>query len=84
MWNAEFHGARLLRYAPDGRLDRVIALPVRRPTCCSFGGPDLATLYITTTSQKMSPAELAAEPLAGALLALRPGVRGLPEPRFRT
>ncbi len=84
LWNAEFHGARLLRYAPDGRLDRVIALPVRRPTCCTFGGADLATLYITTTCQKMRPADLAAEPLAGALLALRPGVRGLPEPRFKT
>ena len=84
LWNAEFHGARLVRYAPDGRVDRVIALPVQRPTCCAFGGPDLATLFVTTTSQRMSESELAAEPLAGALLAFEPGVRGLPEPRFAT
>jgi sugar lactone lactonase YvrE len=84
LWNAEFHGGRLVRYLPDGRVDRVVALPVQRPTCCTFGGPGLGTLYVTTTSQKMSQAELAAEPLAGALLALDVGLRGLPEPRFKT
>lgn len=84
LWNAEFHGARLVRHAPDGRVERVIPLPVQRPTCCAFGGPGLGTLYVTTTSQRMSEAELAAEPLAGALLALDVGRCGLPEPRFRT
>lgn len=82
LWNAQFDASRIVRYAPDGRIDRVIELPVQRPTCCAFGGPDLATLYVTTTSQKMSPEELEAQPLAGALLALEVGVRGLPEPRF--
>ena len=83
LWNAEFHGARLVRYTPAGAIDRVLPLPVKRPTCCTFGGADLRTLFITTTSQRMSDAELAAEPLAGALLALDVGVAGLPEPRFR-
>jgi sugar lactone lactonase YvrE len=82
VWNAEFNGGRLLRYAPDGRLDREIALPVERPTCCAFGGPNLDILYITSTSQNMSETERLAHPLAGALMAMRPGVRGLPEPRF--
>lgn len=84
LWNAEFHGARLVRYAPDGSVDRTLELPVQRPTCCAFGGADLGTLYVTTTSQHMSAAELGAEPLAGALLALDVGVRGLPEVRFQT
>lgn len=82
IWNAQFDASRVVRYAPDGRIDRVIGLPVQRPTCCTFGGPDLRTLYITTTSQKMTPEELEAQPLAGALLALDMDVRGLPEPRF--
>ena len=82
LWNAEFNGSRLLRYAPDGSLDRVIAMPVDRPTCCAFGGPDLDILFITSTSQNMSEAERQAHPMAGALMAIRPGVRGLPEPRF--
>lgn len=82
LWNAEFNGSRVVRYAPDGRIDRAIELPVHRPTSCAFGGPDFATLYVTTTSQQMSPEELARQPLAGALLAVDAGVRGLPEPRF--
>lgn len=82
VWNAEFNGGRLLRYAPDGSLDRELLLPVDRPTCCAFGGPDLDILFITSTSQNMSEAERQAHPMAGALMAMRPGVRGLPEPRF--
>lgn len=82
LWNAEFNAARIVRYAPDGRVDRIVEVPVPRPTCCAFGGPDLRTLYVTTASQHMIPAELDAQPLAGALLALDVGVPGLPESRF--
>jgi sugar lactone lactonase YvrE len=82
LWNAEFNGWRVVRYAPDGRVDRVIELETHRPTCCAFGGPDLETLYITTASQQMSADELAKQPLAGALLAIEVGVRGMIEPRF--
>ena len=82
LWNAEFNAARLVRYAPDGRIDRIVPMPVQRPTCCAFGGVDLDVLYVTTTSQHMTPDELRAQPLAGALLSLDVGVPGLPEPRF--
>ncbi|MFT3719210.1 SMP-30/gluconolactonase/LRE family protein [Pseudorhodoferax sp.] len=82
LWNAEFNAWRVVRYAPDGRIDRIVPLPVQRPTCCAFGGPGLDVLYVTTASQQMTPAQLQAQPLAGALLALDAGVRGLPEPRF--
>jgi len=79
LWNAEFFGGRLVRYAPDGRIDRIVRLPVDRPTCCAFGGPELDILFVTTTSQTLSASELLAQPLAGALFALKPGVRGLAE-----
>jgi sugar lactone lactonase YvrE len=82
VWNARYGGGAIARYAPDGRLDRVVALPVGQPSACAFGGPDLATLYVTTARQKLSPQDLAAQPLAGCLLALRPGVAGLPERGF--
>jgi sugar lactone lactonase YvrE len=81
LWNAEFFGSRLVRYAPDGQIDRIVKMPLDRPTCCAFGGPDLATLFITTTSQNMTSGQLAAQPLAGGLFAYRPGVRGIEEPR---
>jgi sugar lactone lactonase YvrE len=74
---------QLVRLAPDGRVDRVIRMPVTNPTCPAFGGDDLGTLYVTSHSQRLAPEVLAAEPLAGGLFALDVGVRGLPEPRFQ-
>ena len=82
LWNAEFNGWRVVRYAPDGHIDRVIPVPTHRPTCCTLGGPNLDILYVTTASQQMSDEDLAKQPLAGALLAFNVGVRGLVEPRF--
>ncbi|MDQ2802841.1 MAG: SMP-30/gluconolactonase/LRE family protein, partial [Pseudomonadota bacterium] len=48
LWNAEFNGGRVVRYTPNGAVDRVIPMPVDRPTACAFGGPGLERLYITT------------------------------------
>ena len=76
LWNAVWEGGRIERYAPDGRLDRVIGVPVSKPTCCEFGGPDLDTLYITTSRLGSSDALLEKEPQAGGLFACRVGVRG--------
>jgi sugar lactone lactonase YvrE len=78
LWNAEYAGHRITRYAPDGRIDRSIELPVTNPTCCCFGGERLDTLYVTSASQRLkSPAAI-----EGALLALDVGARGLPEAAF--
>jgi sugar lactone lactonase YvrE len=54
-------------------------MPVTRPTCPMFGGPDLATLFVTSAAIMMTPEQAAAEPLAGALFALDVGVAGLAE-----
>jgi len=81
-WVAQWSGGRVVRYDPDGKIARVIEMPVRRPTSVTFGGPELRTLFITTGTMRMSEAELAAEPLAGNLFALETEVQGLPEPRF--
>jgi len=82
VWVAEYGGWRVTRLAPDGSVARVIEMPVQNPTSCTFGGPDLETLYITTASQRLTPEQLAKQPLAGALFAIEPGVRGLAEPHF--
>ena len=87
VWSAQFHNARLVRYAPDGRVDRTLTVPMKRPTCCTFGGNDLGTLYVTGVSHSMSDAERAADPLAGALFAFdigrEWGIFGLTEPRLK-
>lgn len=82
LWNAEYGGWRLVRYTPDGKVDRVIEMPVANPTCCCFGGAEFDTLYVTTATQRLTPEDLAKQPLAGSVLAVRPGVRGLPEARY--
>lgn len=82
LWNAEFTGGRVVRYTPDGRIDRTIELPVTPVTSCSFGGPNLDILYITTATQSLTPEGVEAQPLAGSVFAAVPGVRGLPEPEY--
>ena len=82
VWSAQFDRWCLHRYASDGRLDRVVPLPVQRPTACAFGGPDLTTLYVTTASTGLPDDARQTQPLSGHLLALEPGVHGLPESRY--
>ena len=78
VWSAQFDRWCIHRYAPDGRLDRAIRMPVQRPTTCMFGGPDLATLYVTSARMDLADDALAAQPQAGGVFALDVGVRGLP------
>lgn len=67
------------RFTPDGRLDRSLAVPVKKPAMCAFGGRNLDTLFVTSIRPG---GDLADQPLAGGLFALDPGVQGLPEPTF--
>jgi sugar lactone lactonase YvrE len=79
VWSARVGAGMVARFAPDGSLDRTIPLPVRRPTSVMLGGDDLRTLFITTSCRTLNEDELKAQPLAGALLAVRVDVPGLPE-----
>ena len=69
------------RFTPDGRLDRSLAVPVKKPAMCAFGGVSMDTLYVT--SIRPGGIDLSDQPLAGGVFALRPGVQGMPEPTFR-
>ncbi|MGY4831333.1 SMP-30/gluconolactonase/LRE family protein [Sphaerotilaceae bacterium SBD11-9] len=77
-WVAMFEGQRLLRLSASGEVTNEIRLPVRCATMPCFGGPDLKTLYITTSRENRSAEELEAQPLAGRVLTLRMPVAGLP------
>jgi sugar lactone lactonase YvrE len=78
VWVALWDGGAVRRYTPDGALDRVIELPVRRPTACAFGGPDLTDLYITTARTGLD----APHPLSGSVLVVPGAGKGLPQPAF--
>ncbi|MFD9486329.1 SMP-30/gluconolactonase/LRE family protein [Streptomyces sp. NPDC059991] len=78
VWVALWDGAAVRRYDPDGTLGLVVELPVRRPTACAFGGPDLTDLYVTTARTGLRQPH----PLSGSLLVL-PGMgRGMPGTAF--
>jgi sugar lactone lactonase YvrE len=82
LWSARYAGGGIARIDPDGKVERFVRLPVSQPSSVMFGGRDLDVLYVTTSRQKLSDEALAKEPLAGALLAVRVDVKGLPERSF--
>lgn len=75
VWVALWGASAVHRYASDGSLSDVVELPVSQVSACTFGGPDLDTLFITTSRDKLPDG---AEPEAGSVYAVQPGVRGLP------
>jgi sugar lactone lactonase YvrE len=79
LWNCRYGGSCLVRVAPDGKIDRVIEMPVKNITTCTFGGADLKTLFITTAAA----GEPSTARLAGGLFAIECEVRGQAENKFR-
>ena len=77
LWNAEWDGARVVRYRPDGAVDRIVKLPTSRATGCCFGGRDLKTLYVTTARTGLTAWQLDAQPFAGSLFAIQVETPGL-------
>jgi sugar lactone lactonase YvrE len=73
LWVALWGGGAVHRYDASGRLDLVVELPVTNVTACTFGGPDLQTLYITTSRQGIADGD---QPDAGAVFRYEAGVRG--------
>ncbi|MBG0569027.1 SMP-30/gluconolactonase/LRE family protein [Actinoplanes aureus] len=78
VWNCKWDGARIVRYSPDGSVDRVLHVPVPRPTRCAFAGDDLSVLAVTTARIGLRDPD----PLSGRVLLLDPGVAGLPAHRY--
>lgn len=82
LWSAQVDGGCLIRYDAQGRMERVVRLPVSRPTACAFGGADYRKLFVTTSTRTLGDAQRRAEPLAGRLLVLDVGFSGLPPVPF--
>lgn len=78
LWNCRWGGSCIIRYSPEGSIDRIIEVPVTQPTSCVFGGSDLQTLYVTSALVRLSPEQCQKNPLEGALLMARAEVAGQP------
>ena len=82
LWVACFGGAAVRCFSPAGvQLDEVL-FPVTQVTSCTFGGSDLADLYVTSAAYRLSPDQLKSEPHAGATFVCRPGAAGMPASPF--
>lgn len=79
VWVALSNGSAVRHYTADGKLDEVIEVPVKKVTACTFGGPQLDQLFITTSREGVEPGT---DPLAGSLFRALVGVRGLPAREF--
>jgi sugar lactone lactonase YvrE len=82
LWVAHWGGWRVTRFTPGGEVDRVIEMPVAQVTSCTFGGPDLDRLYVTSASVGLDEEDREEQPLAGGLFEVVPGVKGLPAGQF--
>lgn len=82
LWVAVWGLGRVHRYSPEGQLVRVVEVPAPHTSSVAFAGPALDVLVITTASDELGADELARFPLSGRLFTLRPGVTGLPVPRW--
>lgn len=79
LWNCRYYGNCIVRVAPNGTIDRVLEMPVKNITTCTFGGADLTTLFVTTASADAPRGDR----LAGSLFSIQTDVQGQPENRFR-
>jgi sugar lactone lactonase YvrE len=82
VWSALVFGGRILRFAPDGKLDRIVPFPVRNLTSVMFGGPNLDILYVSTMGRPMWGIPQKERDKGGLFAVTGLGARGIPEPRF--
>ncbi|MDB6088900.1 MAG: gluconolaconase [Gammaproteobacteria bacterium] len=83
VWSAHWGAGCVVRYTPDGRIDRTVRIAASQPTCVCFGGPELDVLCVTTARDGLSEAALLGEPNAGDVFLYRVGIQGLPEQEYR-
>lgn len=84
IWSAHWDGWRLSRYTPDGSIDKIVVLPVPRPTSITFGSSNFSKLYITSARYGLTSDELKRAPLSGSLFVYDAIIPGKPCNLFST
>jgi len=83
LWNALVYAGKLVRYTPEGKVDRIIEMPVKKVTSVMFGGENLDVLYVTSMAQPPLPRFPEDNQLRGSLFSIYAlGVTGVAERRF--
>jgi sugar lactone lactonase YvrE len=84
VWSAHWGGWRITRYDPEGRIDRVIKMPVPQVTSVAFGGAGLDQMFVTTARLGLTKDQLKEAPLSGGLFLIDAGVAGLAEVPYQS
>jgi len=82
LWSARWDGSCVLRFDPKGHIDRIVEMPVTRPTCVVFGGAELSTLYVTSSAANLPEDVLKKHPLQGGLFCFDPHIKGFAKHKF--
>ena len=82
-WIAFWGIGKIIHFDKDGHRIEEVVVPVIHPTSCCFGGPNLTTLYISTSQVALSEEEKKLHPLAGQIFVFETNVKGKIEPKFR-
>lgn len=82
VWNAQWGGSRVVRYAPDGSKNLVLDMPVSQATCVAFGGKNLNLLAVTSARTGLDDQALAQQPQAGNVFIFQTEFTGLQEVWF--
>jgi sugar lactone lactonase YvrE len=82
LWSAHWGAGRVVRYTPDGVVDRILEVPASQPTCVAFGGPALDMLFVTSARDGLTQEELKRQPSAGDVFVYKIGCTGLAETYF--
>jgi sugar lactone lactonase YvrE len=83
VWGAHWDGWRITRYDPDGRIDRIISLPVPNVTSVTFGGENLDQMFVTTARLGMTESQIKDAPLSGGLFVVDAGATGRPDTPYQ-
>jgi D-xylonolactonase len=51
VWSAEWYGSRVVRYDPDGKIERTIPTPAKQTSSLAFGGPEMRDIFITSAGK---------------------------------
>jgi sugar lactone lactonase YvrE len=82
VWVAHWGGWGVGCYEPDGTLVTWVDVPCANVTSCTFGGPALDELYITTARDDVATDDLRRQPHAGGIFVARTGAHGRAADRF--
>ena len=82
LWSVRYNGSKIIRYDPDGKVEREISIPVPHPTSCTFGGEHMNELYITTCWNELSLEQRTRYPESGDLFYLQTDIQGMARNTF--